>query len=663
MDKIVILYGTETFNSYEYAVLLANKLESNNYSAAVFSMDSFELKKLLEIRVLIVISSTFGNGDNPKNTKKFWRFLLQKRLPGNFLDHIQFSTFGLGDSSYPKYNHFIKKVHARLLQLGAKELSVRGEGDEQSPEGVEAFYKEWEELLVKGIIDQFGERQTQQKAGPGSELPNDALNAPPLPPKFRVEVQTKKLKRKTDNNIQDIANSRFKGSGSNGGGGAVAIGKGTHSFNVTNGSSTSINSGRSNTSSMSTGNGNVKGVVSDEEIKLGEIVSNDRLTAADHTQDVRHVTIRDVNSEIQYRPGDIVSLYPSNQPADVEELIQSQGWGDFADYRIKINQNTSEYNLDIEGGLVSPLTLRSLITHHLDIMAIPRRSFFMQIYKFANDEREREKLKEFSEIEFTEDLYNYANRPRRSILETVTEFYSLKIPVEYVLEVFPILRPRMFSIASAPNSDKTRREFDLCVAIVKYRTIIKRIRTGVCTNWLKDLKPGTKLVYSFKRNDVYSKFPRDSKVPLVLIGPGTGIAPIRSIIQDKIPHHYPIYLFSGNRYRDKDFLYGEFFEKLKASREIHLFPAFSRDDTLITGTNKKVKYVQDMLYFNKELIYDLIINQHGVIYLCGASGRMPIQTRVTIQQIIEEVGGVSKHDAAVQLMDIENKYRYLQETW
>ncbi|GMM38917.1 NAPDH-dependent diflavin reductase [Saccharomycopsis crataegensis] len=606
MNKIVVLYGTETFNSYEYAVLLANRLEANSYEAVVYSMDDFPLRKLLETKIIIFVASTFGNGDNPKNTKKFWRFLLQRKLPRNeFLDHIEFSTFGLGDSSYPRYNFFIRKLHSRLRQLGAKEISPRGEGDEQSPEGVEAFYKEWEDSLINNIITKYPMISKTPK------MNEDYI----APPKYRVEVETNRPKRKTDVNIQDVSNTRFIGPSND-----------------------------------------------DEEIRLGEVQCNDRLTSEDHFQDVRHFTIKDINGAIQYNSGDIISLYPSNSVDDVNQLLESQGWEEIADYKIKISQDTEEYKLNIEGGLVQPLTLRSLITHHLDIMSIPRRSFFMSIYKFASDEREREKLQEFSQLEFTEDLYNYADRPRRSILETVTEFFSLKIPVAHVLDIFPILRPRLFSIASALSSFPESNSFDLCVAIVKYKTLLKRIRKGVCTTWLKDLAPGTKILYSIKKNDVYSKFKDDS--PLILIGPGTGIAPVRSIIQDKLSSDTAMCVFSGNRYKNKDYLYGEYFEKLEQQNAttLKVFPSFSRDDTLYDG-NKKIKYVQDMLYYNKEVIYDMLMNRDGIIYLCGSSGKMPIQTRITIVSIIEECGKISKQEAEKVLLDFENEYRYLQETW
>ena len=114
------------------------------------------------------------------------------------------------------------------------------------------------------------------------------------------------------------------------------------------------------------------------------------------------------------------------------------------------------------------ITLRNLIKYHLDIMSIPRRSFFAVLWHFCDSstedgKREQEKLREFGSFSDPEELYNYANRPRRLILETLTEFKNnLTIPVSYILDLIPLIKPRMFLIAS--RSSET--EIEVVVAIV-----------------------------------------------------------------------------------------------------------------------------------------------------------------------------------------------------
>ena len=153
-------------------------------------------------------------------------------------------------------------------------------------------------------------------------------------------------------------------------------------------------------------------------------------------------------------------------------------------------------------------TLRAIFTRYLDINAIPKRSFFRLLKHFATDEREREKLEEFSSPEGAvsdrflsgggqssnlgrreqEELYDYTTRVRRTIHEVLSEFRSVRVPRDHIFDLFPPLRPREFSIASASQAHP--REVHLCVAIVDYKTKLKARRHGVGTSFLASLPIG-----------------------------------------------------------------------------------------------------------------------------------------------------------------------------
>ncbi|ODV86556.1 hypothetical protein CANARDRAFT_7025 [[Candida] arabinofermentans NRRL YB-2248] len=584
--SIAILYGSETGNSLDFAYVLSRKCRYLRFDTTVSSLDDFDLKQLLYINILIVVCSTTGQGEIPRNGQKFWKFMLKKKLPNDLLNNVKFSSLGLGDSSYPKYNYAIKKIHARLLQLGAKEFSPRAESDEQSPEGSDAVYLAWETSLLSNLNTLY-------------PLPNNEFSIDPdtlLPPINKVVVDTNKSEKVTHDQINSIALDRDISTTS------------SKLINVT-------------------------------------VSSNDRITSDDHFQDVRNLILKDPKGSLRFQPCDTVSLYPTNDPKDVDELIRIQQWEEIADYPLTIEGKLPS----VEGGLVRTLTLRSLLTHHIDIMSIPRRSFFMLAWHFAKDELERDKLKELSTIEESEQLYDYANRPRRSILEVIQEFFTLSIPIEYILEVFPIIKPRLFSISSGPNPSVV----ELTVAIVEYKTIIRRIRKGVCTRWIKELNVGDQISISINRNNVSFG---SNEEPLIMVGPGTGIAPMKALVEETISKgsKREMFLFSGNRFSTKDFLYGDFFTKLSVSNKLNLFTSFSRE---------KGGYVQDTLYANKVKINDLLLNKGALIYLCGSSGKMPIQVRITIETILSEVNQWSEEKAKAFLVDLENKNRYIQETW
>lgn len=153
------------------------------------------------------------------------------------------------------------------------------------------------------------------------------------------------------------------------------------------------------------------------------------------------------------------------------------------------------------------------MTQYLDIRAVPRRSFFEFSRRFATDDREREKLEEFCTLEGQvsshvylqsrslitffprkDDLYAYCQRPRRTALEVLADFPSIRIPLDNLFDVFSMIRPRKFSIASYSSAHPGK--IQLCVAMVRYKSLVLRTpRVGMCSNWLMNLPLG---VY-FKR--------------------------------------------------------------------------------------------------------------------------------------------------------------------
>lgn len=179
--------------------------------------------------------------------------------------------------------------------------------------------------------------------------------------------------------------------------------------------------------------------------------------------------------------------------------------------------------------LCGPISLRTIATQYWDLNAIPRSRTFELLAINCKNELEKEKLIEFTTAEGQEDLYSYANRPRRTIVETLIDFphstSQLTLPV--LFELFQPIKPRSFSIASCHQSGT----LDLLVAVVTYKTMISRPREGLCSNWLKNLSTGCRVRGVIKKGTF--KFPQNDTVPIVMVGPGTGLAPFRSKLLEK----------------------------------------------------------------------------------------------------------------------------------
>ncbi|SCU94393.1 LANO_0E06634g1_1 [Lachancea nothofagi CBS 11611] len=612
VKKIAILYGSETGNAHEFASVLSYKLHRLHFPHTLLSFGNYAPRDLLECRYLFVISSTTGQGELPRNVKEnatgqskdtLWTFLKKKNLPEDFLSHVRVTMLGLGDSSYPKFNYAIRKLHKRVVdQLGAKEIFPRLEGDELgltgsnggTGTGVEAVYFEYEKRALKYLVSKFPDRKMQGKLIKREPLADDVF----MKPEFKLQVRQSKIV-----NCSPI----FKG---------------------------------------------------DPSIKVGKVCENTRLTHQEHFQDVRQFVFES-DSE-SYEPGDTVALYPNNRDDDVNAFFELQPhWLQIADKPLEIEGTWADH----DGGVVAPLTLRNVLKYHCEITGIPRKTFFMKIWMFATDKaaldgseeqliQQRDKLRQFAVDEDMDDLYDYCNRPRRSLLEVLRDFPSISLPWEYVLSYLPLIKPRLFSISSEPSNPN----IELTVAIVKYKTILRKIRRGLCTDYLQSLQKGDTVRYKLQKNSLLKASMQSS--PVILISPGVGLAPMMSLL--KADFFQDVNLFFGNRVKERDFLYRDVLESWNKVGKIALHTCFSRDPL----HSPNAKYVQDVLWQKGEILADLILKKNAIVYICGSSGKMPVQVRLTILEILKKWGEIATDgEVEAYLKDMERENRYLQETW
>ncbi|RAL58837.1 hypothetical protein DID88_009147 [Monilinia fructigena] len=175
----LILYGSETGNSQDVAEELGRVMEKLHFMTRVTEMDLADIRELSKYTLVIFTISTTGQGEFPKNSRQFWNRLLRKRLPPNCLSHVNFTTFGLGDSSYAKFNFAARKLHKRLEQLGGNEIYPRGEGDEQHEEGIDGTFLSWYIDLRKKLLESYPLPDGLE------QIPDGVL----LPPTYWLEIK------------------------------------------------------------------------------------------------------------------------------------------------------------------------------------------------------------------------------------------------------------------------------------------------------------------------------------------------------------------------------------------------------------------------------------------------------------------------------------------
>ncbi|KAJ6444343.1 sulfite reductase flavoprotein alpha-component [Purpureocillium lavendulum] len=570
---VLVLYGSETGNAQDMAEELGKLCRRLHFKSRVEELDGVELTTLLEHQLVIFVISTTGQGDMPHNSLLFWKKLLRKRLPKGCLSQVRFTCCGLGDSTYIKFNWAARKLIRRMEQLGGTTFVEPCEADEQFPEGVDGSFVRWADDLRKHLLEQYPLHHGLQP------IPEE-IN---LPPRWSLEPALRKIAAESISTPPDrLPNGNAEPAVSN-----------TPPLNLV----------------PVPGGWNAS------------LASSEKMTPDSHWQDVRLMSFdipsRDGDQKLHCNPGDCLTIYPKNFPEDAQRLIALMGWESVADKPLDLSLcGPLPNNLCAP----SPCTIRGLLLHSVDFMAVPRRSFLKNISYFSSNPDHRERLLEFTMTEFLDEYFDYATRSRRTIIETLEEFSSVLIPPERILDVFPLIRGRDFSIANGgdrlahPTRQDTTR-VELLVALVKYRTILRKPRQGLCSRYLADLPVGTQLVVSHKPVLSPIHGPSNAQRPLIAMATGTGVAPVRSLIHERLTHpsSAPILLFFGNRNVAADYFFRDEWAAVPGEK-MTLFTAFSRDQ------REKV-YVQDLVRREAPRLEHLI-PQVAIFAVCGGSTKM-----------------------------------------
>jgi len=643
----LILYGSETGNSQDVAEEVGRLAERLRFDTTVLDCDSVQLRDVVKYSMVVFALSTTGQGEMPQNARAFWKMLLSGALKPGVLRRLRFTSFGLGDSSYPRYNVAHRMLCGRLTQLGATSFCERGEGNEQHPEGHSAGFREWIVQLKDSMLETF-----------------------PLPEGVSAMEDDEFIEPRWKLSLKDVPHEN----------GVTPDPKVEPSTVPGNDSLESASAPSNDEAHPSTQPMPVK------DSYAATLVANDRVTSAEHFQNVRLLDLR-LDRSYSYYPGAVAVVYPKNFPSDVNEFIKLMRWEDVADKPMHVVP--SRANLQGQATTPSPLrhldldstivTLRWLLENVIDIMSIPRRSFFANLAYFAgssteDEEFQKERLLELANPELIDELWDYTTRPKRTILEVMMDFTTIQIPWQYALSALPLMRGRQFSIASGGHLKQDaegRTRVQLLVAIADPPSpIIKwRRRYGVCTRYMLTLQPGQKINIGMQQGYLDVQ-PSELEAPVIMVGPGTGVAPMRAMVHQRHAWAKELYaestdkflkgdiLIFGCRGTETDYFFRDEWETLGRTDGLETLTAFSRDK------NEPRIYVQDQIRKNAKAVYRAMYELNGRIYVCGSSGNMPKGVREAfLDVLVEQNASFGREEAEIYLDGMEKAGRYKQETW
>jgi sulfite reductase (NADPH) flavoprotein alpha-component len=535
---INILYGSQTGNAESVANDAAQIAKAHGLKPVVKGMDEVEANALAGMEYLLVITSTYGEGEMPDNAQMLWDAVKSDSMPR--LEKLQYSVLALGDTSYDLFCKAGKDWDERLAELGAKRIYDRTDCDVDFEEPAEAW--------IKAVIPFMSGGNTTATV---------------------VETETTASEKSQYNRKNPFP---------------------------------------------------------------GKMLVNRLVTAPSSSKETRHYEISIAGSGMSYEAGDALCVVPTNCPALVKDILQAIGCNGDEDEPVN-GEFTSLYEaLRTQFEIKTPS--KELVEE------IASRSGNKELNAIL-ESGDKDKLADYLWGRDTLDLL----RQNPGCEFSAAEFIALLKPLQH----------RAYSISS--SGKKYPDTVHLTVASVRYESF-GRQHKGVCSTFLADLvDENTEVRCFFTPNKVF-RVPDDNSLPMIMVGPGTGLAPFRAFLQEREYRGATgkNWLFFGDRNAATDFMYRDEIEAMQANGLLtRLDLAFSRDQA------EKI-YVQDRMREHGAELFAWL-EEGSYFFVCGDAYRMAKDVDKALHDVIAEHGKMSEQQAIDYVNQLKKDKRYVRDVY
>jgi sulfite reductase (NADPH) flavoprotein alpha-component len=531
---VTILWGSQTGNSEGVAKKFLKALKAGNYEPQVFDMASYDKSRLPAEKNLLIITSTYGDGEPPDNASDFHEYLMGDAVPS--LNEVNYSVFALGDSEYPDFCQCGIEFDQRLEAFGAKRIFKRIDCDVDYDEQ----FTEWKQGVMtamggSGRVPEIEEVVAEEPFGKKNPFPSPLLNS-------------------FDLNKEGSARETY------------------------------------------------------------------------------HVELSLKDSGLEYQVGDALGVLSHNPAQVVDEILP------LLPFNVKdVVPLPSGAEVSLREALITSYDIRSLNKRLLKAWSERSGSPFLRALVEGGS---REEIEEFCW--------------GRELIDLINDHPADFADGEEFVSVLKKLQPRLYSIASSPNAHPG--EVHLTVAIVRYNSH-GRDRGGVCSTYLSD-RVGDVCSGVFVHNNKAFRLPEDHSKDIIMVGPGTGIAPLRAFLEEREVSKASgrNWLFFGNPCRATDFIYEDEINAWVDNGTLSkLDLAFSRDQ------ENKI-YVQDRMLEAGAELWDWL-QGGGYFYVCGDASRMAKDVDKALQTIVKTHGGLSDEEAIDYLKNLKKEKRYARDVY
>ncbi|MEL7253037.1 MAG: sulfite reductase flavoprotein subunit alpha [Pseudomonadota bacterium] len=529
-----ILFGTQTGNAEALAEDAAELARTKGYAPRVAELDEIEMDQLAAMERVLVVVSTYGEGEMPDNAELFWDALTASTAPR--LENLNFGVLALGDTSYDEFCQAGKLIDMRLEQLGAKRMLARVDCDVDYEDVAEAWIAE----------------AIPQAEGGGTAVVADA-------PK---RAEKSKWNRKNP--------------------------------------------------------------------YVSTMVDNHVLSGAKSAKEIRHIAFDLGDSGMTYEAGDALGVMPVNAPDLVDLWLKRLG---------------ADADTVVDG---HDAPLGQMLSTGLEIMT-PSREMIRGLEPLVKDEELSHVVGHGDKEALEHYLWG------KDALDLLNINPSLEFDPAQVLGWLKPLQHRAYSISSSPNAHPG--EVHLTVAAVRWM-YEGRPHRGVASTFLADHVPEGATSGIFMTPNKAFRVPEDNDRPMIMVGPGTGVAPFRAFLEERQARGAVgmNWLFFGDQHRESDFIYQDEIRGFSDDGLLtRLDLAFSRDQA------EKI-YVQHRMVENGKDLY-AALEDGGHFYVCGDATRMAKDVDAALHKIVETHGGLSEEGAIDYVNGLKREKRYVRDVY